>query len=574
MKNHCAEHTRSHEFVCFACNELMCSRCTINHNNDHPDHVQQYDHIDNIRHYLNNLNLSESDNSKNNNNSYNVNNKDNLHLKAIWETLKTSTSLYQSLSATEDEIKQHFEQLHQYLVIEEHKLRGPIINDNDTIINQIDSNINQLKYIVNIINLNNKLNNKLEYNSIDNNDDSQSITEDTTEQYSTTTIMKSIISSSSLETFISDNNQTLFNDDHDPFNIDELIKQYNNDSSSLLLDIIHKYNNQFNMTTEINDNNNNNNKTSSIQSLSYKLKIKQPDFNQLNSIINRSIKLNRVVESSLLTTNNDDNKSSYIFTTHRSRGATLINTSNNNSIEQLDLNYDFYNTYQSIVSIGEYIYVFGGSDNPKKWMKFSMKSKSIEHIGDFKGIKGDRYFPVCYDGQDHIYLVIDFPKVKIDRFNINTMTFERYYQLPDEYDDQISAMIFKGSLYSISYKENNILKLDLVNSTITNHQIDIAPFRSCHDNNGNFFIYDEVTKRLIKYNVESKQSSNLEPIPKENECLFLIYHQESPTSSFIYSFGGVRQGNFKYSVEDDDWKSFLEDDKFDREWCASTSIQY
>ncbi|EFA78757.1 hypothetical protein PPL_08218 [Heterostelium album PN500] len=67
------------------------------------------------------------------------------------------SSRYQSLSATENEIKQYFEQLHQYLIIIEHKLKKPII-DKDTIINQIDNNINRMKYIVNIIDLNNKLN--------------------------------------------------------------------------------------------------------------------------------------------------------------------------------------------------------------------------------------------------------------------------------------------------------------------------------------------------------------------------------------------------------------------------------
>ncbi|EFA78794.1 hypothetical protein PPL_08257 [Heterostelium album PN500] len=531
--------------------------------------------------FLNNE-ILEASNHNNNNNINNNNNEDNsstfinIQIKSIWESLKSSTSQYQSLSATENKISQHFEQLHQYLVIEEHKLKKPILNDKQTITNQIDIKINHLKYLVNIININYKLNNnKLlnnkmakdnnsnnNYNSNSNN--SQSMVEDTTSKYSPTTIMKSITSSSTLQSFILNNSQILFNEHHDPFNIDELIKQHNNDSSSLLLDIIHKYNNQFNKTTEINDNNKKN------ETPSYKLLIKQLDFNQLNSIISQSIKL----LSSATTTNNNDNKSSYIFTTNRSGGATLINTSNNNSIEQFNFDYYFRGTYQSIVSIGEYIYVFGGFNNPNKWMKFSIKSKSIEHIGDIEGIEGGSYISVCYDGQDHIYLFNGYDRIKnrIDRFNIKTMKFERYHQLPDEYGEQISTMILNGSLYSITTKVNKVIQFDLKNKTISTHKIELSAYSACHDNNGNFYLYQEDNKKIVKYNVENKQTINLDPIPAKEDRVYLMYHRESSTSSFIYSFGGVNFGNYKYSIEDNHWEPFLEDDKFEREWCSSTSI--
>ncbi|EFA77596.1 hypothetical protein PPL_12202 [Heterostelium album PN500] len=558
MALECSEHNKSHKFICYQCNSLLCSRCVKNHSKDHLDH-DQWEHIDDIK---------QSFNKDENNTSF-----INLQLKSIWESLKSSTSRYQSLSATENEIKQYFEQLHQYLIIEEQKLKRDIINDKDTIINQIDNNINHLKYIVNIIKINNsKDNNRNDSNS---NDNQSTVIEDTTTQYSTTTtIMKSITSSSSLQSFILDNNQTLFNDNHDPFNIDELKNQHNNDSS-LLLDIIYKYNNKFNKT----DNNNNN--TSSIQSSLYELSIKQPDLNQLDSIIKQSIKLDKIEPSenneiNTTTTNNDHNKQSYIFTTHHLRGATLINTTNNNSIEQINFDYDVSHTIQSIVSIGEYIYIFGGFNNPNKWMKFSIKSKSIEHIGNIEGIDGDYHISVCYDGQDHIYLV-NGNKIKnrIDRFNIKTMQFERYHRLPDEYGQQASTMIFKGSLYSVTCDGNKMIQFDLTNRTIENHQIDISAFTACHDNNGNFFICNCINKRFIKYNVETKQTVNLKFTPKNQYgYAYLMYHRESSTSSFIYSFAGKTFGNFKYSIEDDQSEPILEDDKFERYWCAATSIKY
>ncbi|EFA77598.1 hypothetical protein PPL_12204 [Heterostelium album PN500] len=557
MALECSEHNKSHKFICYQCNSLLCSRCVKNHSKDHPDH-DQWEHIDDIK---------QSFNKDENNTSF-----INLQLKSIWESLKSSTSRYQSLSATENEIKQYFEQLHQYLIIEEQKLKRDIINDKDTIINQIDNNINHLKYLQYISNVSSKDNNR---NDSNNNDNQSTVIEDTTTQYSTTTtIMKSITSSSSLQSFILDNNQTLFNDNHDPFNIDELKNQHNNDSS-LLLDIIYKYNNKFNKT----DNNNN---TSSIQSSLYELSIKQPDFNQLDSIIKQSIKLDKIEPSknneiNTTTTNNDHNKQSYIFTTHHPRGATLINTTNNNSIEEIKLDYDSRQTHQSIVSIDEYIYIFGGYINQNNWMKFSIKSKSIEHIGNIEGIYGDYFISVCYDGKDHIYLVNGARiKNRIDRFNIKTMQFERYHRLPDEYGHQVSTMIFKGSLYSVPYNGNKMIQFDLTNRTIENHQIDIVPYSACHDNNGNFFICDINNRRFIKYNVETKQTFNLKftPTKNPNGYAYLMYHRESSTSSFIYSFGGASYGNFKYSIEDNQSEPILEDDKFERYWWAVTSIKY
>ncbi|EFA78773.1 hypothetical protein PPL_08234 [Heterostelium album PN500] len=93
-----------------------------------------------------------------------------------------------------------------------------------------------------------------------------------------------------------------------------------------------------------------------------------------------------------------------------------------------------------------------------------------------------------------------------------------------------------------------------------------------HIHQGNFFIYDNNKKQLIKYNVENKKSINLKPIPIKESDKFLMYHRESPSSSFIYSFGGVKLGNFKYSIEHNRWEQFFKDDKFERDWCPSTPI--
>ncbi|EFA78813.1 hypothetical protein PPL_08277 [Heterostelium album PN500] len=119
-------------------------------------------------------------------------------------------------------------------------------------------------------------------------------------------------------------------------------------------------------------------------------------------------------------------------------------------------------------------------------------------------------------------------------------------------------MIFNDSLYSIPFRENMMIQMDLTNRTFTENKIDvdyeIRPISACNDNNGNIFIYDIENKRFIKYDVETKQS-----------ILFLIV---SSISSYIYSLIGVDSGNFKYSIEDNQWETFFRDDKLEREYCG------
>ncbi|EFA80053.1 hypothetical protein PPL_06875 [Heterostelium album PN500] len=244
MTMKCVNHQRSFEFICYQCNCLMCSKCIFKHSKDHPDHSNKMEDIDDIRNSLSTLKLDDiidtttkTNNHINNDISSNSNDStiDNNYIKD-----------YQQQRM----IKQHFEQLHQYLIIEEHKLQRDIINEKHTITNQIDNNIMNLKYLINMINIFNKLNN---INNSDDNNDSGNGNNNITTLYSTTTIMESITTSSSLQSFINHNNQTLFHEHNykynNYFNIEELIQQHSSDSSSLLLDIIHKYNYQFNEST-------------------------------------------------------------------------------------------------------------------------------------------------------------------------------------------------------------------------------------------------------------------------------------------------------------------------------------
>ncbi|EFA78649.1 hypothetical protein PPL_08104 [Heterostelium album PN500] len=573
----CAQHQRSHD--------LMCPKCIIIHNRANQDHLDYHDHIDSIRQSLshNLLDVVSDSNSDHNIKDQSGDQSDDIDdstiisntvfrekITSLWSTLKSSSDKYQSLTTTENEIKQHFEQLHQYLIVEEHKLKKDIINNKDAIINLVDNNMNQLKYLVNIININSKLDNDNDNNTVDqhinsdssNNNQDQSVIADTTDQYSTIAIMKSITCSSSLKSFVKDNSQSLFSHDQNQLNIGELLTQHNNDQNSIILDIINKYN--IHLTTD-----SNNNLSDCNNDTDYKVSIKQPDFNQLNSIIQQSIILTATSPQSTASTST--NKSSFILATHQSNGATLINTSNNTT-EELQFSYDFFQTSSSMVSVGEYVYIFGGVPYRNKWFRFSLKSKSIDHVGDMDNYFADCFISVCYDGQDLIYLVNGSMMNRIDYFNVRTFQFDRLYMPKEILGQQLSSMFYKGKLYSVPLLKKVIAEFDLTsNQLMLKHPIVSCPMSACHDDNGNFFIHGS-DGSLVKFNVETKQTTKLNVKTGKADSVYLLYHRVSAAESFVYSFGGVDYGNFKYSIEQQQQQPYLIGDKHVRAMYGSVSF--
>ncbi|EFA79866.1 hypothetical protein PPL_06686 [Heterostelium album PN500] len=339
----CSDHKKILEALCYECNKLLCSRCSINHNKER-EHSNFIDHIDDIRfeltQILNNINNNDNNDTKTTNRSNYISKR----LDDIWNMMKCKTENYNSLSLDEKQISKHFEELYKYLMIEEQKLKKPIIDHKELIINQIDHNIKELKHLINTI----ILYNHLETNS--NNNDSEtsktsSFLDDTTESYSIPFIMKSINSSESLSSFIKSNNETLFcNTTSTNEHLLDILSNYNNNSDSMILDLIYKYNNQFKSSSFNNNNNNNDNDN---KTNNRKLELKQFDFTQLGHLLKQSIKLS----SNSTSLNNNQNKHSYILSTHRD-GASLIDLSNSN-ITDLGKIKDFNPLYGQSIQVGE-----------------------------------------------------------------------------------------------------------------------------------------------------------------------------------------------------------------------------
>ncbi|EFA79658.1 hypothetical protein PPL_07517 [Heterostelium album PN500] len=141
--NICGIHNKSLKFICYDCNVLMCSVCSPKHSG------HSYDHINNIKSNINIHNNEDStsfasNNQLNNNNAIGM--KDiQRSIQTTFDSLKSKVVEYEQLQQTEQEIESKFKELHEFLVVEEHRLKKPIIDNKQQLEQQIDKQIKIMK---------------------------------------------------------------------------------------------------------------------------------------------------------------------------------------------------------------------------------------------------------------------------------------------------------------------------------------------------------------------------------------------------------------------------------------------
>ncbi|EFA83568.1 hypothetical protein PPL_02634 [Heterostelium album PN500] len=554
----CPEHKRQLEFICFKCNILLCSKCSNNHNKKFVDHSPFCDHVDDIKNSLETV-ISTGSASESGSESSSIKNR----LSSIWTTIKSQATRHHSLESTESEISAQFSQFHEYLIVEEHKLKKSIVTQKDLIKEQIDINVNQLKSLVDIANTWKHIEKKGDGSEDDSlvvgSEDSN--TDSTAESYSLSSIMESINQSNSLCNFINRNSNTLF-DYIVPESTDE-----NRDVDLVVLDMIYKYNQQYSLkSTSATPNNNNNN-----GNMKYELIVSSEKVEQVKLSIQQSFNL---ISQRI--------KQNYIFSIFDCDSASLINISDQSYSTESSFqlkDYESGSTYNSMVQAGDHIYIFGSNkpDISNKYCRISIKSKSIDHIGEMKGIKGGQEISVCYDGADHIYLINGYDSEndiyhhRVDRFNIKSMKFESQLNFDCLYTDYYS-FFFNGTLYTVPYQGGLLYAINPITRAIDKYKSDqildeISAM--CHDRYGNIFMHS-LDGRFIRFNVVSKDIEELETSIELEVKISMIYHHISSKEGLIYLLGGCNYDNHIYNIETNEWTTF--DDDKDRDFCGASII--
>ncbi|EFA86514.1 hypothetical protein PPL_00309 [Heterostelium album PN500] len=610
--NKCLDHNRSLELICFDCNTLLCKQCISNHSDHTSTHVDDIKESVTSDSYFSYINRKLSDSSSQNSNSSsfssggsnsNNNSQTNLHsicdnssqtknigkrnrskfnnvnisINEMFDNLKNMSFIFHQLQKTEDEISNHFREIHEYLVIEEHRLKKPIIKDKDKLIIEIDILVKQLvsmnKIIETINNSNNKINSSQSNSSSQNssrstqnsynsqqNDDSNYT--DTTNQYQIETIIQTIQQSLDLNDFITRNINSIFYVD----------LRHNNkiDKSTLDISILHsiiKFNNTFKSMESSHQ---------QLQTKSLKrLKLDSKKLQTWKTSINKLFQLVNVSPDLYVFDGN------YIFSVDRSNRLSLISIpTGNNQVHKIhsirgDIN-DAW-SYNSTVCVGKYIYSFGGAGllSSNKYQRFSLESMSIDISGTMTSIKPTTFISACYDGNKYIYLLDGFGKenTEVYRYDIETMKFECYstlflyggcHELSFFYQNQMYTVQTTG-IRKIDPFTKSCIELPRLDNTQFTKYISMESTAVCEDGKGN--IYTHSGSKFIVLNLNTNEIRELTPA----KDLLMVDHRMIYTSNnYIYVLQGLFF-NYRYSIDNDKWESILQDDKSER-YCRGLAL--
>ncbi|EFA82225.1 hypothetical protein PPL_04648 [Heterostelium album PN500] len=428
---YCIDHSgQILKLICYQCNVLLCSECKPLHHNH-----SKIEDIDQIKSFYSKFN--QVDNNNNNNGSNNNSCKIQNDITSIWNNIRSSVNKYCQFQQIENDISKEFNRLHEYLVIEEHKLKKPIINDKDTLEHYLNKNIQHLQSLVQIANsIIVQQQQQQEYISFD---QSNNETQDTTDKYQINNIIESIEQSRDLNDFIKRNNQTLFNS--------ELLSQ----DYSILHSII-QYNSQ-----------------SSNQDVSlHQCSNKQYRFNRNEKIIQSLIKdIQRSFDLTTLETCGEiDTISSFILASDKDDRLSLIDITNEDDCQKFEVVYldskirdSWY--VNSTVKVGDYIYSFGGPSMCNLYQRFSIESKRVDLYKEMIGIEPCNYVSVCYDGHAHIYLFDSHQRndTLVSRYNTMTHQFQTYFTIPNTEHITLS-FFYKNKIHSVINSQKRMVIFD------------------------------------------------------------------------------------------------------------------
>ncbi|EFA86174.1 putative transmembrane protein [Heterostelium album PN500] len=500
---------------------------------------------------LNNNNHDDTDNRdiNNQNNETNTNFIIN-RINNLWSNIKQSISITKSLKASENQIKSYFGEIHDYLMSEELRLTKPFTNDKVTIENQLQDNIKELNQLTLIIKFNNILNNSNDQNHSNISDQSQNNNSSNDIDMGS----ENNIESQSLKEYI---------EKYKYSDIDYNSKDNNNNSEEKLILLLSKYLNGMKSTST--------SPTSLNHNINYSISIDSNYKTKLVDFLKQSIQLN------------DHNREpiAYLFSAYSNGEISLLNLSNNH-LETIKIDeFEFDGTLQSTVGVGEYVYIFGGI-NPKKYCRFSIRTKTIDFIGDINvEIEND---PIAvYDGTSFIYLVNGYLlnrylEVRVVRFDLKRQKFEYSVVHPCQIT-RLSYFHRKSLVFINNCDKDNLFSVlpETGESKISTLSLDLKSMdvNYCIDDNGNIYYLNcgcFYSRNLMFGNINILPGFRI----KTNK-FNLVYHRVSEKESYIYAMCSFQvQPNtfrhYKYSIGEKCWSPLVEVNN--DQICGSCLIEF
>ncbi|EFA77029.1 hypothetical protein PPL_09781 [Heterostelium album PN500] len=590
----CPTHNKQFKFICYKCNELLCSKCINTHLQlKGADHYCQ--HIDEIS---SNLSSHFKEGGVVNSSDHMKKRVDNL-----WQNINHSSNSLSNLEQKENEITKYYAELHEYLRVEELRLKKPILADKESVAHNIKDSLVELQSYFSIYSWNNHYQNNLnKANHIIDNNNSNCFKE--VEEKSLVSQINETDSSlnerQSLLEFLEENS--------DLFGMEGVGKVQSSrrdskDTIDPILFQVYQYNekykieevpspfliNQYTITRsddldEI---------FGDILEESIVMHIKTPEEASIEKRLMSQKSIDELSQSMIQQSNighseSERIKKTYIFSTNMDEGATLIDITDPNNINSESIEY-FYSskyTFNSVVSVGEFVYVFGGGKdikNQSKYFRYSTKDRKPVK-GDFRseinGVAGGRSISVCFDGQNYIYLINGHDcstnkyHRRIDRFNLKNMGFEKFYSFPENQDQRnhVFSFFYKDILYTMMDHGHKIYAFcpdTKVLSHLPNKNIDEI-CAACTDGAGNLYILMKNPNNVEGFCRLNIDTNNIEKLQLPKDIEFgdsMLYHE-----GVIYLIGGKDYKNHTYSVEKKQWSTFFENDTSIRKMCGSAIV--
>ncbi|GAM19721.1 hypothetical protein SAMD00019534_028960, partial [Acytostelium subglobosum LB1] len=128
----CTVHNKKQKNICLQCNQLACAVCAVLQHKQH-----EMDHVDNIKAMIQQHKYGDTFNAR---------------LETLLGRFKVMSTSYQILDQSKCDLSEHFRQLHEWLIVEEHRLKAPIVEQLDKVTNSISCITGEIESINSIFN--------------------------------------------------------------------------------------------------------------------------------------------------------------------------------------------------------------------------------------------------------------------------------------------------------------------------------------------------------------------------------------------------------------------------------------
>ncbi|EFA76065.1 hypothetical protein PPL_10644 [Heterostelium album PN500] len=591
----CPVHHRCLEFLCRSCNVMLCANCSISA--CHRGHViEDFDTVVQTLH--SNGQLQQ-------------------RLDELWLKTKENDLMIERFKKTEDEVTEYYSQLHEFLMVEEHKIKKPLRNEREKAEQNIQSILQEMKEINNVIaTVSNYTNNKNRVGNDNENEQQQNhhhhhhqqqqlspSTICTKRKYNEICQEKEKEKENSNKILMCEQEGEEREEEEEEAVIDEHL------NLDICIEKVMKSIRDMGSVSELIEKNSAMFQVNQCEKPIELLHLVQKymtlmkcngDPNPPPSCVLRLLDiekaqafLGRIYE--LLDGEPTHDRANYLFTTGAD-GSFIFDISSSKWTKISD---DPEHEHRrlplySVVSDGRCIYVFGGHNCSATYSRLCIESTSWDKSGAITTGEGGYGISACYDGARYIYLTGGcYNKInlkRIDRFDTQTLTFSRVGNMAQP---RVGSYSFyhAGCIYIVGGVRERmdwptVLVFDTVQGKLSTLIEDIGIVQliisACFDGNDLIYILDK-QKNFFTISISTKTKTVLSS-PNITGCttgtLSTIYlntcNINSETYSLLYGevylIGGKQYGNHIYCVGSNTWHFVNDHDQQNR--VSNGSIKF